>query len=141
MASFPVVGSAGVDDCSAGVGSCEANGCAGTCEYNDFQMAWPYYGDCVSNYHCSANSGVPYAGNHQCNEVPIAPWQRSCTGTQIYPTIKDCGPTAGQYSSSGYCVNRSQEIIACMNTAGFIALCAGCNPVIYGLIGLTFEAN
>jgi hypothetical protein len=140
MASFPVNGSAGIDDCSAGEGACEANGCAGTCNDNDYQMAWPYYGDCIANEDCSEITSVPYAGDHQCNEIPIAPWQRSCADIQIYPTIKDCGPADDQYSSDGYCVSQNQQIIACMNTAGFAALCGGCNPATYGLIGLEFDA-
>jgi hypothetical protein len=138
MASFPIVGSAGIDDCSAGEGSCVANGCGGTCNDNDYQLAWPYYGDCVASKHCSANTAVPYAGDHQCGEYPVSVWQKSCSNTEIYPSLKDCGPTAGQYSSSGYCVSQRQEIIACLNTGAFASICGGCNPLTYGLIGATF---
>ncbi len=140
MANFPIVGTAGIDDCSAGEGACEANGCAGTCNDNDYQMAWPYYGDCIENYHCQANTTVPYAGNRQCGQSPIFAWQRSCANVGVYPSIKDCGPPS-RYSSSGYCVGQSQEIVACFNTGTFAALCDGCNPITYGLIGLTFEAS
>lgn len=142
MASFPVVGSAGVDDCTAGPGACVANDCGGSCEYNAWQMAWPYYGDCISDYHCNENTvTAPYAGAHKCFETPINCWQKSCSGTQIAPDIKDCGPPYPESSATGYCVNQSQPILACLNTATFVALCGGCNPLTYGHIGLTFEAN
>jgi hypothetical protein len=141
MASFPIVGSAGLDDCSAGEGACEANGCTGgTCNENDYQMSYPYYGDCIENSHCHANETVPYAGNNQCFDYPIYAYQRSCADIAVLPSIKDCGPPS-HYSSSGYCVSQSQEVIACFNTGTFSELCDGCNPMIIGLIGLTFEAS
>lgn len=133
--------SAGIDDCSAGPGACEHNHCAGTCQNNAYQMAWPNYGDCVSAHDCSANTSVPYAGTHQCGNANIEVYQRTCANIAAYPTLKDCGPPPGHFSSGGYCVSRNQEVVACLNTAAFAALCNGCNPGRIGLIGANFTTS
>lgn len=132
-----VNGSAGIDDCSAGPGSCHANGCAGTCTNNAYQMAYPNFGDCISDHHCSANTGVPYAGAHQCGNYNIEVYQKSCSNTSTFPQLKDCGPPARQ-ASGGYCVSQRQAVVACLNSSAFSALCNGCNPATYGLIGANF---
>jgi hypothetical protein len=104
-------------------------------------MAWPNYGDCVSDHHCSKNTGVPYAGTHQCGNAHIEVYQKSCANIAAYPTLKDCGPPAGQFRSTGYCVSKSQQLVACLNTAAFAALCNGCNPATWGFIGANFTTS
>lgn len=140
MASFPIIGAASIDDCSAGPGACEANHCAGTCQNNAYQMAWPNYGDCISDHHCNANTtSVPYAGAHQCGNAPIVTYQKDCSNRATNPAFKDCGPPGGTYTTGGYCGGSRHEIIACLNSAAFSFLCDGCNPATTHAISLTFE--
>jgi|SRR5665213_28535 len=131
-----VVGSAGIDDCSAGEGSCAAN-CGTTCSQNRYQMAWSNFEEC-SGIDCDPQSSRPRASGG-CGSQTIEVNQHSCSVRAIYPDLKDCGPAGGQSSSSGYCVTKSQPIVACVNTPAFTYLCDSCNPMTYGLLGATFS--
>jgi len=130
-----VVGSAGIDDCSAGEGSCGVN-CGTVCSQNRYQMAWSNFEEC-SGIDCDKQPSQPRATGG-CGSETIEVNQHSCSARIIYPQLKDCGPPAHS-SSSGYCVTRSQPVVGCLNTPAFAYLCDGCNPITYGLLGATFS--
>lgn len=121
-------GIAGIDNCSAGPGSCGVN-CGTVCDDNEWQWAWPHFTEC-NGLPCNANTGAPFYSN-ACgtNGVRVT---CVCTGRAPYPIFKDCGPPA-RSAYDPYC-RRSGTLSACVNSLTFSYMCLGCNPITYGLI-------
>lgn len=123
-----VSGYAAIDDCSAGPGACYVN-CGTVCDYNQYQMAWPNFYECIDQYgnqvYCQKNTSLPFYSGCGYNGPNL-----SCPcGNSVTPFLQECGPPA-RYTSGGYCPQGSQLVICCVNTLTFKTLCNGCNPML-----------
>jgi hypothetical protein len=133
--SFSIVGGAGIDDCSAGEGSCGAN-CGTGCHSNSYQIAYPYFPEC-GNIVCEQNSGQPKASETCGSALSL---HNGCTNKTASATLQDCGPGANQLADSGYCFETGpMYLVGCVNTALFSYLCNGCNPLTYGILGVRYS--
>jgi hypothetical protein len=126
---FPSFGIAGIDDCSAGPGSCGVN-CGKSCTANYYHCAWPHFSECSGAPNCNDQTGLPNVSG--CGKIL---WFKDhCSGNTVCANIQDCGPVAGQYRSTGYCNSTSHPLIACLNSNAFSVLCNFCNPQNYGFV-------
>ena len=135
--SFSIVGAVGIDDCSAGEGSCAAN-CHNACNDNEAQMAYCHFTEC-GGINCYAQTGRPKASGG-CGSLTVKVYQKTCSGVSITPALHDCGPASGQTTSSGYCISSTLDFVACVNSLTFAALCGACNPLNYGVLGAHVES-
>jgi hypothetical protein len=119
----------GIDQC-VGQGACRANGCGSrACATNDWFASYPNYQECGS-HNCPLNTSVPRLATH-CGGT-IAP-ASDCVAGPFYAYLWECGPEAGQSSSSGWCnPGGSHKLIACGNVALLTALANGKNPYTLG---------
>jgi hypothetical protein len=128
--TFPVHGMAAIEDCSAGPGACYVN-CGKPCSPNEYRCSWPNFSECSGAPVCDVNPPIRHVDNG-CGKILW--FYDYCTNRTVCCAIQDCGPEPGQYSTAGFCNRIPHELVACINTAAFSALCGLCNPLYYGLV-------